>query len=296
MDISKKPASQTAIATMENLPTTATNGITTSAATTTNMPMTANAVATMHVATTTNVATMATTATTNVAMTTHEARSTNVATMIPLPNPTNDIMFAGLFGLNNKEKAKFRRDQAKYLRKEKNLLVIQGKNKDLLTGKGDMSIIHTTPERKPAIVFGDDMRPAVNLQDYVSVTPDTLPYKNRPHRYGYITTVSGVGAATIVSVKYSAAHKDGRTHSIICMKDITPAVLAPDFRQRRKLNSSYLRRRVAEDKPVLLMDVPKDKRTPIVKLIDTLRDGYRKHRGKGWHRRELNFGDQGKNT
>jgi hypothetical protein len=125
MDISKKPASQTAIATMENLPTMATNGIITSAATTTNMSMTANAAATMDVATTMNVAT---TATTNVAMTAHEARSTNVATMIPLPNPTNDIMFAGLFGLNNKEKAKFRRDQAKYLRKEKNLLVIQGKH------------------------------------------------------------------------------------------------------------------------------------------------------------------------
>jgi hypothetical protein len=158
MDISKKPASQTAIATTENLPTTATNGILTSAATRTNMPMTANAAATMNVATTTN---EATTATTNVAMTAHAASSTNLATMIPLPNPTNDIMFAGLFGLNNKEKAKFRRDQAKYLRKEKNLLVIQGKNKDLLTGKGDMLIIQTTPERKPAIVFGDDMRPAV---------------------------------------------------------------------------------------------------------------------------------------
>jgi hypothetical protein len=52
--------------------------------------------------------------------------------------------------------------------------------------------------------------------------------------------VSGIGAATIVSVKYSAAHDDGRTHSNICMKDITtPAVLAPDFGQRRKPNSSY---------------------------------------------------------
>jgi hypothetical protein len=159
--------------------------------------MTANAAAAMDVATTTNVATMATT---NVAMTTHVARSTNVVTMIPLPNPTNDIMFTGLFGLNNKGK-KFRRDQAKYLRKENNLLVIQGKNKDLLTLKGDMAIIQTTPERKPAIVFSDDMRPAVNLQDYVPVTPDTSPYKNRPHRYGYITTFSGVEAATIVSMK-----------------------------------------------------------------------------------------------
>jgi hypothetical protein len=132
MDVSKKPASQTAIAFTENLPTTATNKIMTSAATTTNMPLTANAATMMKVATTTNVV-MA--ATTRVAMMAHAARSTNVGTMIPLLNPTNDIMFAGLFGLNNKEKAKFRRDQAKYLRKEKNLLVIQGKNKDHLTGK-----------------------------------------------------------------------------------------------------------------------------------------------------------------
>jgi hypothetical protein len=53
------------------------------------------------------------------------------------------------------------------------------------------------------------LTPAVNLQDYVSVTPDTSPYKNRPHGYGYITIVLGVGAATSVSVKYSAAHNDG---------------------------------------------------------------------------------------
>jgi hypothetical protein len=32
--------------------------------------------------------------------------------MIPFPNPTNDIMFARLFGLSNKEKEKFRSDQA----------------------------------------------------------------------------------------------------------------------------------------------------------------------------------------
>jgi hypothetical protein len=201
----------------------------------------------------------------------------------PLPNPTNDIMFAGLFGLSNKEKAQFRRDQAKYLRKQKNLVVIHEKNEELLTGKGDMSILQTIPKRKPAIIIGDDMRPAVNLQDYVLAAPDTSPNKNRPHGYGYITKVYGVGAATIVSVKYSAAHDGGRTHLKIVMNDITPAVLAPDFHERRKLNSSYLRDRLAgeDEEPELLATEPKDKRTPIVKLIDKLRDGYRRHRGKG---------------
>jgi hypothetical protein len=140
----------------------------------------------------------------NVAVTTNVATMMNVVAMpppmIPFPNPTNDIMFAGLFGLSNKEKVKFRREQAKYLRKKNNLVVIHANNQDLFIGKGGMSILQMTPERKPAIGICDNMGPAVNLQEYISVTPDTPPYKNRPYKYGCITDASGVGAATIVYV------------------------------------------------------------------------------------------------
>jgi hypothetical protein len=104
----------------------------------------------------------------NECSTTNVAPMTNVATpppMIPFPNPTNDIMFAGLFGLSNKKKAKFRSAQAKYLRKEKNLIVIHANNHYLLIGKGDMLILQITLERKPAIVICENMRPAVNLQE-----------------------------------------------------------------------------------------------------------------------------------
>jgi hypothetical protein len=76
------------------------------------------------------------------------APMTNVATpppMIPFPNPRNDIMLAGLFGLSNKENTKFRRDQAKYLRKENNLVVIHANNQYLLIGKGGMLILATDP-------------------------------------------------------------------------------------------------------------------------------------------------------
>jgi NCAIR mutase (PurE)-related protein len=51
MDVSKKPASQTAIASTENLPTMATNEIMANVATTTDMPMRANATTMMNVLT-----------------------------------------------------------------------------------------------------------------------------------------------------------------------------------------------------------------------------------------------------
>jgi hypothetical protein len=119
-------------------------------------------------------------------------------------------MFAGLFGLSNKEKAKFRRDQAKYLRKENNLVVIHANNQDLLIGKGDMPILQMTPERKPAIVICDDMHQAVNLQEYILITPDTSPYKNRrPYGYGYITNVSRVRVVAIVSINSESTTRPG---------------------------------------------------------------------------------------
>jgi hypothetical protein len=43
-----------------------------------------------------------------------------------------------------------------------------------------------------------------------------------------------------------------------------------------------------------MMPKPNDEGTPIMKLLDTLRNGFRKNRGKGWHQTELNFGDEGK--
>jgi hypothetical protein len=93
MIVSKSASCQTAIANTENLATTATNVAMTT--TVSNVATTATNVAT----TATNMATTAT----NVAM---------PPPRITFPNPTNDIMLDGRFGLGNKEKTKFRRDQA----------------------------------------------------------------------------------------------------------------------------------------------------------------------------------------
>ena len=117
-------------------------------------------------------------------------------------NPTNDLLFAGLFGLNDKEKKASRNNQLKHLRKVRNLNVVKEKNAELLVGKGDEDIILTPPERKPAIVKEDNMKPAFNIGEHVKVARDYSAGVSRPEGHGYVMKVAGNGAATISTVKF----------------------------------------------------------------------------------------------
>ena len=114
-----------------------------------------------------------------------KAAVTMTTTMIPpltmaaLPNPTNDIMFAGLFGLANSEKKKFKRSQEKALRKVKHAIQINEENKELLREhRGDLGIILTMPERKPAVILEEDFHPGAGLGDYVKVEGDSSSGNN----------------------------------------------------------------------------------------------------------------------
>jgi hypothetical protein len=128
---------------------------------------------------------------------------TGAADTTNMPNLTNDIMFAGLFGLSDSDKKKFKKSQVKALRKVKHGIQIIEENKELLHEHRDLGIVLTTPERKPAVIFDDNFRPGVKLGDYVKVEGDSSPGNNRPAGCGFVTAVKGVGAATIATVAYS---------------------------------------------------------------------------------------------
>ena len=103
----------------------------------------------------------------------------------PSINPTNDLLFAGLFGLTIKEKKAFRKNQLTWLRKNRNLNVVIDENAKLLEGKGDEDIIVTPPEKKPAIVKEDNMKPAFTIGQFVKVARDFSSGKARPEGYGH---------------------------------------------------------------------------------------------------------------
>jgi hypothetical protein len=110
-------------------------------------------------------------------------------------------MFAGLFGLTDAEKKmKFVRKQERDLRKIRQKVQIQEKNKELLHASRDKGIIQTPPERKPAITVKDDMKPAVAIGEFVKVESDTSPGNIRPCGIGFVESVQGVGAATTATV------------------------------------------------------------------------------------------------
>ena len=52
-------------------------------------------------------------------------------------------------------------------------------------------------------------------------------------RFGWITSVSSVGAATLSYVQYDKAYDNGRTHKNIPMKHLTPIVFGADYHQPR---------------------------------------------------------------
>jgi hypothetical protein len=80
-------------------------------------------------------------ATTNPAMTTLATMTLARVTPATPLNPTNDIMFAGLFGLNDAEKRKFVRKQERGLQKIGQKVQIQEKNKELLHESCDKGMI-----------------------------------------------------------------------------------------------------------------------------------------------------------
>ena len=68
-------------------------------------------------------------------------------------------MFAGLIRPNDAEKKKFVRRQERDIRKIRQKVQIQEKNKELLHESREKGMIKTPPEQKPAITVEDDMRP-----------------------------------------------------------------------------------------------------------------------------------------
>jgi hypothetical protein len=156
---SAKTATKTNEATAETIPSGSTTDTTTTTPTTTTTS--ANTITTMAMTPDApNMSTINATITTPLStdddptmtrMTPPENTPTATMTLSTafLPNPTNDIMFAGLFGLLDAEKKKFKKSQEKALRKVEHGIQIDDENKELLREHRDLGIILTTPERKP---------------------------------------------------------------------------------------------------------------------------------------------------
>jgi hypothetical protein len=82
-------------------------------------------------------------------------------------------------------------------------------NQDYLQNMvNDGTPITRAPERKMAVVLGDNMRPGCALFDFVKAESDTLQGKNHPSGHGFIQEVHGLvgGGATIFTVKHTACH------------------------------------------------------------------------------------------
>jgi uncharacterized Zn finger protein (UPF0148 family) len=146
------------------------------------------------------------------------------------------------------------------------------------------------PDRKPFIKISDDMKSALMPGEYVMVEGDTSPGKNRPKGYGYVVEVAGVGAATICSVKFEKAFDGGRLHKAIAVSAVTPTLPDYDFycsqMKRKRIE------RIQYDAPDPKRQKPNtlDKRSPIERLVDSLQNGHRRLKTKGWHREELGLG------
>jgi len=100
-------------------------------------------------------------------------------------------------------------------------------------------LLATPPERKPFIEGFDNMNKLFNIGDYVKVSADTSPGKNREEGYGFIINVRGYAGATIVDVEYTRGHHGG-IHKDITINHITPAAFGSDWdddrgRKRRKV-------------------------------------------------------------
>jgi hypothetical protein len=89
--------------------------------------------------------------------------------------------------------------------KEEDLKIIADANKGLFhAAAAAQEEMTTEPDRKPTIDVSDELKPALNVGNYVKVNADTSFNKNRPEGFGFVQDVRGVGAATIVNVKYDS--------------------------------------------------------------------------------------------
>jgi hypothetical protein len=72
-----------------------------------------------------------------------------------------------------------------------------------------MPLESTGPDRKSAIWHEDNLKPAYRVGQYVCVIGDRSPRDNRPDRYGFVTTISGFGGASIAWVQMDKLQGDG---------------------------------------------------------------------------------------
>jgi hypothetical protein len=223
-------------------------------------------------------------ATTNPATTTLAMMTLATTTPATPLNPTNDIMFAGLFGLNDAEKKKFVRKQERDLRKIQQKVQIQEKNKELLHESRDKGTIQTPPERKPAVAIEDNMRPAIEIGEFVKVDADTSPGRNRPGGTGFVESVRGVGAATTVTIRYHGV--ENRKYKDIPLSALTSLVFGNTFRIIERKRTIKARQIMDPSPPKLYPNnnIQNGKRSRMERFIEELKPGGRYNMMRGWHR------------
>lgn len=198
--------------------------------------------------------------------------------------------------LSEEEKKKREKYVKKMLKKEADLLTIREANKvrfrEAAAGHQEMT---TGPDRKPAMKVRDDMKPAFTVGDYVKVDGDTSANMNRPEGFGFVQEVRGVGAATIVAVKYENAFDSGCIHHEIPFESLTRAVFGQDFEalkpKRRRVERKMYTPPLAAPKQ---SSVEEDTRLPVEVLVDKLKRGASTNRKREWHREELGLKSEGK--
>ena len=73
------------------------------------------------------------------------------------------------------------------------------------------STLFQSTEGKPAAGTVDNTAPYYHAMEYVSVSADTSPGKNRPWGHGYVVAARGAGTGTVVDVAYQKIYDDGAT-------------------------------------------------------------------------------------
>ena len=178
---------------------------------------------------------------------------------------------------------------AKIRRKADNLLRIKTANSKRIEDVcASTKSLDTAPERKPSVRFHDDCRPALNIGDYIKVTADTSPGNNRHEGYGFVVKTSGVGAATLFSVKFSfCVNNQGRTFHKVTLKSITPSNFQESYSTGSKTKRTI--RQIMDDTSPSVAPPKIDTRLPVRKLLDSMAEGGRTNKKKGWYRESLNL-------
>merc|ERR1712106_1300503 len=154
----------------------------------------------------------------------------------------------------------------------------------------------TSPESKHFVSPDDNQKPLFNSGEFVKVSRDFSPGKNRQEGYGFIESVAGVGSATICSVQMVPHGDDGpRLHKGLTIDEITIEIFQRYFinggespRKRRKTES-------LEMTPPPAKKVVGEATTPMEILVNKMREGASRGRKKGWYLRELRPKDQREN-